>query len=315
MNTNETIDVVLRERRTVARDIDEFTLARPDGVPLPPWEAGAHIDVLLDTGAERQYSLCSDPADVSVYRIAVLREPGGRGGSVRLHELSPGASLSIRLPRNHFPLVRALGYVFVAGGVGITPMPALLSAAARTGRPWRLILTAHSPETAAYATELRSVHGDAVTVHHSGAAGRLDLGALLAGTARGTAVYVCGPAGLIDAVESACAPLPAVDVFTERFVATTTDSADDIPFEVSLANSGLVLTVPPGRSILDIAEEHGVVTVSSCREGTCGTCETSVVSGEIEHRDAILSSQERAEGETMMICVSRGCGARLVLEL
>ncbi|MCX4095176.1 PDR/VanB family oxidoreductase [Nocardia sp. alder85J] len=316
MNKNQTLDVVVRDRRTVARDIDEFTLARPTGDLLPTWEPGAHLDLLLDSGAERQYSLCSDPADTTSYRIAVLREPHGRGGSLHAHEsLTVGTRVSIRPPRNHFPLVRALGYVFVAGGVGITPMPALLAAAARTGRPWRLVYTGRDADTMAYATELSDRHGDAVTLHHSTTAGRLDLPALLAATPRGTAVYVCGPTGLISAVEEACASLPAVDVFSERFVATTADDATDAPFEVSLANSGLVLTIPAGRSILDIAESHGVVTVSSCREGTCGTCETTVASGEVEHRDSVLSPQERAEGETMMICVSRGTGPRLVLEL
>jgi ferredoxin-NADP reductase len=316
MNANVEITVVVRDRRRVARDIDEFTLARPSGAPLPAWEAGAHLDLILDSGLVRQYSLCSDPGDTAVYRIAVLREKHGRGGSVRAHEtLTPGTAVAIRPPRNHFPLVRALGYVFLAGGVGITPMPALVAAAQRGGRPWRLIYTGRDDDRMAYAAQLRDRYGDAVTVHRSGRDGRPDVAAALGDVPRGTAVYVCGPAGLIEAAERAVAPLAAVDVFTERFAAPAAGTTADLPFEVSLAVSGLTLTVPPGRSILDLAEEHGVVTVSSCREGTCGTCETGVVSGEVEHRDSVLSPQERAEGESMMICVSRTAGSRLVLDL
>jgi len=314
--TTEPIPVVVRERRAVARDIVEITLARPDGRPLPEWEPGAHIDVLLEADMVRQYSLCSDPADTTIYRIAVLREPGGRGGSVRAHEaLTPGVALAIRMPRNHFPLVRALGYILLAGGVGITPMLALAEAARRSGRPWRLVYTGRDASAMAYAQELRDRHGPAVTVHHSGRDGRIDLGALLAGAVPGTAVFACGPAGLITAAEDACRDLTAVDVFSERFAAPAVTAADDAPFEVSLARSGLTLTVPPGRSILELAEERGVLAPSSCREGACGTCETEVVSGEVDHRDAVLTPEERAEGESMMICVSRCAGARLVLEL
>lgn len=316
MTNTEPISVVVRDRRRVARDIIEFTLARPGGGPLPAWEPGAHIDTLLGPDLVRQYSLCSDPADTMSYHVAVLRESGGRGGSVRAHEMMiPGATISIRPPRNHFPLVRALGYILLAGGIGITPMLPLAAAAQRSGRPWRLIYTGRDASTMAYAEELRRHFGTAVTVHYSGLEGRIDIGGLLADAAAGTAVFACGPAGLIAAAEDACLDLSAVDVFSERFVPPTVAATDDAPFEVSLARSGLTLTVPPGRSILELAEEHGVLAAASCREGACGTCETEVVSGEIDHRDAVLSPQERAEGESMMICVSRCSSARLVLEL
>ena len=310
------IDVVVRERRCVARDIEEFTFARPGSGALPAWEPGAHIDLLLSDALVRQYSLCSDPADLSTYRIAVLREPHGRGGSVRAHEmLGVGAHISIRPPRNHFPLVRALGYAFVAGGIGITPMLPLVAAAARSGRPWRMVYTGRDGASMPYARELAERYGNSVTLHHSTRDGRFDLAAGLAGSSPGTAVYTCGPMSLIAAAEAACAGLEAVDVFAERFTAADLRAADSRAFEVSLAVSGLTLSVPAGRSILEVAEASGVVALSSCREGTCGTCETGVVSGEVDHRDSVLTPQERAENESMMICVSRCAGERLVLEL
>ncbi|WP_280263648.1 PDR/VanB family oxidoreductase [Nocardia wallacei] len=314
MQTSDVVPVVVRDRRRLADDIDEFTLARPDGAPLPGWAPGAHIDLLLDDATVRQYSLCSDPADTTAYRIAVLREPDGRGGSVRAHALPIGAAVAIRVPRNHFPLVPALAYVLIAGGVGITPILTLAAAARRSGRPWRLIYTGRDESSMAYADE--AADRFAATVHCSARDGRLDLGAALADLAPGTAVYVCGPAGLIDAAQSACAGQRAVDVFAERFVAPDLAvAAGGAPFEVSLAVSGLTFTVDPGESILAAVEARGVAAVASCREGTCGTCETEVVSGEVDHRDAVLSPEERAEGESMMICVSRSMSARLVLEL
>ncbi|APE34345.1 oxidoreductase [Nocardia mangyaensis] len=315
MHTSDLLTVLVRDRRRLADDIDEFTLARLDGAPLPAWTPGAHIDLLLDEAVVRQYSLCSDPADTGTYRIAVLREAAGRGGSVLAHALAIGATVSIRPPRNHFPLVRALGYVLIAGGVGITPILALAAEAARGGRPWRLIYTGRDEPSMAYADEVAQRY-PAATIQRTARDGRLDLAAVLAGLAPGTAVYVCGPPGLIEAAERACAGQLAVDVFAERFVARELDvAADAAPFEVSLAVSGLTITVDPGSSILAAVEAQGVATVASCREGTCGTCETEVVSGEVDHRDSVLSPAERAESESMMICVSRSASARLVLEL
>lgn len=315
MHTSDLLTVLVRDRRRLADDIDEFTLARPDGALLPAWTPGAHIDLLLDDTVVRQYSLCSDPADTGTYRIAVLREVAGRGGSVLAHALPIGATVSIRPPRNHFPLVRALEYVLIAGGVGITPMLALAAEAARGERPWRLIYTGRDESSMAYADEVARRY-PAATIQCSARDGRLDLAAEFADLAPGTAVYVCGPPGLIEAAEQACAGQRAVDVFAERFVARELDvSADAAPFEVSLALTGLTITVDPSSSILAAVEAQGVTTVASCREGTCGTCEVEVVSGEVDHRDSVLSPAERAESESMMICVSRSVGARLVLEL
>ncbi|MXP21308.1 2Fe-2S iron-sulfur cluster binding domain-containing protein [Gordonia sp. HNM0687] len=309
------ISVRVASRRRLAGRVDEFVLAPVTDEPLPAWTAGSHIDLTTPGGPVRQYSLCPTPDD-AIYRIAVERRTDSRGGSESVHDgLVPGVQAWISAPRNHFALTRALEYVFVAGGIGITPMLALIEEAQRAGRSWRLIYVGRSRAEMAYVDELEASHPDRVTIHESHRSGRLNLGDELAGLARGTAVYVCGPPTMVDAVADACASQPAVDSFAERFTAAVESGAPNQEFEVSLAFSGTTVTVPTDRTILDVLGERGVVAPSSCREGMCGTCETGVVSGEIDHRDSILSPEERAENESMMICVSRCTSGRLVLEL
>ncbi|TQC43372.1 oxidoreductase [Rhodococcus sp. WS4] len=316
VNESETrIDVTVVGRRSVTDDIAEITL-ESSGREVPRWGAGAHIDVILDDDTIRQYSLCGLPEPSGRFRIAVLREDHGRGGSILVHEtLVPGVRTAIHLPRNHFPLVRASSYVFVAGGIGITPMLALVAAAQASGRPWRLVYTGRGASRMAYADELSERYPSRVRIHDS-TGGRIDLRSAVGDCAPGTAVYCCGPEALLADVEQVCDPMAAVDVFHERFVPR--DAGIPLrsePFDVHLAISGKTLTVPPDRSILDVALAHDVMVLSSCREGTCGTCEVDVVSGEIDHRDSILTPEERSEGESMMICVSRAASPRLVLEL
>ncbi|WP_238418767.1 PDR/VanB family oxidoreductase [Gordonia sp. 'Campus'] len=303
-------------RRHLAAHIDEFVLGPSAEFPLPAWTPGSHIDLHTPTGLVRQYSLCPSPGETGRYRIAVERRTDSRGGSRSTHDdLSEGMEVRIGPPRNHFALTRALSYVFVAGGIGITPLVSLAAEADRAGRPWRLIYVGRSREEMAFADELEGRHPGLVTIYESSRTGRPDLTAELSGLARGTAVYACGPPSMLDAVEDACGPQPAVDAFTERFTAATTEMAHDTEFELSLALSGVTVTVPPDRTILDVLGVSGVVAPASCREGICGTCETGVVSGEVDHRDSILSPEERAENESMMICVSRCTSGRLVLEL
>lgn len=310
----DAIPVRVSARRTVAHNIDEFILVATTGRPLPPWSAGAHIDLATPGGPVRQYSLC--PSEVGSYRILVERRGESRGGSASTHaDLSVGSSTWISRPRNHFALTRALAYVFVAGGIGITPVLSLVDQACHLARPWRLIYLGRTRAQMAMADELAARHPDRVTIHESGPSGRLDLASELSGAARGTAVYVCGPPGMVDAVAQVCAPQQAVDWFAERFTACAQSGAPNAEFEVSLAFSSRTITVPADRTILDALDEHGVVVPASCREGMCGTCETAVVSGEVDHRDAILSPEERSENESMMICVSRCTSGRLVLEL
>ncbi|RFA08691.1 oxidoreductase [Subtercola boreus] len=313
------LDVVVTDRRSVADDIVLLTLAPAGGGDLPEWTPGAHIDLLLPNGVERQYSLCSDPADRSAWQVAVLRESAGRGGSEFVHALlAVGEMLRVRGPLNHFAFEAATHYTFVAGGIGITPLLPMIRAAALAGATWSLAYAGRSEGSMAFVRELRGEHPEQVTVYSSEAGERLALDELFAAAPAGTLVYCCGPARLLDAATTLAAGLgwPAGQLHQERFEAKETGApvlAD--AFEVELEYSGMTLTVPPERSILDVVEEAGVLVLSSCREGTCGTCETPVVSGEVDHRDSVLTPEEQADNEVMMICVSRAACAKLVLEL
>jgi ferredoxin-NADP reductase len=310
--------VTVTARRPLTDRVDEFRLEPSAPGVLPGWTPGAHLDITVPGGLLRQYSLCSDPADRSGYTIAVDRatdpRENGHSGSAALHDLATvGTELQVGEPRNHFPLTRALNYVFVAGGIGVTPMIALAAQVTRSDRPWRMLCLARTEDAMPYLPELRSSYGDAVRFHGS-AEGRVDLAAELADLPRGTAVYVCGPGALTDGVAAVVADQPAVDVFTEQFTAPDT-SGEATSFDVSLASSGETFTVPADASVLSVLEEHGRLVASSCREGMCGTCEVEVVSGEVDHRDAVLTPEERAENESMMVCVSRCFSGRLVLDL
>ncbi|MDX3194888.1 PDR/VanB family oxidoreductase [Streptomyces sp. MN03-5084-2B] len=304
-----TLELVVESKEKLADGVVRLTLRAPDGGLLPPWEAGAHIDLVLP-GFVRQYSLCGDPSDTSAYVVAVLREPDGRGGSAYVHDsLSTGDRVPVEGPRNHFALVEAERYLFIAGGIGITPILPMLARVARSGRDWQLVYGGRTSSSMAFTAELAS-HGDRVTFRPQDEHGLLDLPALLAAARPGTAVYCCGPEPLLAAVEA----LGPADLHVERFTPVV-DLGERTAFEVELAASGRVLPVPADRSILEVVEEAGVTVLSSCREGTCGTCETGVLGGEPDHRDSVLTADERLENEVMMLCVSRACSARLVLDL
>ncbi len=307
--------VEVGRKEPVADGVVALTLRHPDGAPLPAWEPGAHVDLELRPGMVRQYSLCGDPADRATWRVAVLREPAGRGGSAYVHDhLRPGDRMRIAGPRNTFALVEAKRYVFIAGGVGITPILPMLAAAERSTSDWRLVYGGRTRASMAFREPLGREYGDRVGVRPQDETGLLDLDALLSEPEEGIAVYCCGPEPLLAAVERRCARWPVGALHVERFVPRP-DAAPRAAFEVELARSGRVLAVPPDRSVLEVVEAAGVAVLSSCREGTCGTCETDVLAGAPEHRDSLLTPEERAAGETMMICVSRSKGGRLVLDL
>ena len=305
------LDVVLAAKERVADDVVRLTLRAPDGGALPAWEPGAHLDLVLGPDLVRQYSLCGDPADRSVLQVAVLREPDGRGGSAHVHErLTDGETLRVRGPRNHFALEPAPRYLFVAGGIGITPLVPMIAAAEAAGARWRLLYGGRTRASMAFAAELEDRYGDRVELVPQDERGLLDLDAALAAEP-GAAVYCCGPEPLLAAMEERCAP---GTLHVERFTAKP-DSGAKTAFEVELAQSGRTLAVPPDRSVLEVVEESGVPVLSSCREGTCGTCETGVLAGVPDHRDAVLTPAEQEAGDVMMICVSRCAGPRLVLDL
>jgi ferredoxin-NADP reductase len=272
---------------------------------LPAWTPGAHVDLELGPELTRQYSLCGDPADRSVWRIAVSREPDSRGGSQYVHDkLHEGTLVDVDGPRNNFPLEPAPRYVFVAGGIGITPILPMVNAAAAAGADWELHYGGRSRTAMAFVAELSGL-GPQVHVEE----GLLDLAGILGDP--GGLVYCCGPAPLLDAVERI---VPPDALRLERF----TPRAQGEPVlhsSVELARSGRTLTVPTDRSILSVVEAAGVDVLSSCQEGTCGTCETAVLSGEVDHRDSLLTEDEQAANDTMFICVSRAACPRLVLDL
>lgn len=308
--------VRIREIREVAMDIKCYELAPADGRPLPPFTAGAHIDVQVPNGMIRQYSLCGDPADARAYRIAVKREAAGRGGSASLHDgTEVGTLLGIVGPRNHFPLAtEATRSLLIAGGIGITPVYAMARALSARGQDWHLHYCARTAGHAAFYEELRALPGGRVTPYFSEAP-TLDVPALLADQPDGVHVYCCGPQGLMKAVEAATAHWTPGHVHFEWFAAPKTAWPPDAPFEITLARSGRVLPVPADRTILQVLRENGVNVPCACEEGVCGTCETAVLEGEPQHRDMLLTPEERAAGRTMMVCVSRANSHRLLLDL
>jgi vanillate O-demethylase ferredoxin subunit len=304
------------EVRDVAIDTRAYELASADGRPLPRYAAGAHIDVHVPSGVVRQYSLCGDIDAHDRYRIAVKKEADGRGGSISMHEDAEVDSfLAIGAPKNYFPLVqKARSNLLIAGGIGITPIYAMAQTLEREQRDWTLHYCARSPAHAAFLDELEALAPQRVNAHLSEAP-VLDVAHLLDAQSNDVHVYCCGPIGLMSAVKAATAGWDEARVHFEWFAAPAVDHAQDQSFEVELARSRIVLTVPGDRTILDVVREAGIDVPSSCEEGVCGTCETKLLAGEADHRDLLLSAKERDENKSMMICCSRARSKRLVLDL
>jgi ferredoxin-NADP reductase len=302
-------------KNTVADGVCLLSL-RP-AEPVPPWEPGAHIDLLLGSGLVRQYSLCGDPADRGLLQVAVLEEADGRGGSRYIHQrLRVGDPLDVRGPRNNFRLVDAPGYAFVAGGIGITPLLPMIRRVAERGLPWRLLYGGRSLSSMAFARELVELGGDRVALRPHDVHGLLDLPEYLAEAEAGSAVYCCGPEPLLQAIEAARAEHPLLSLHTERFTPREREAGGpDGAFEVDLRRSGRTITVEAGETLLEALEREGVAPPFSCREGTCGTCETGVLAGTPDHRDSLLSDEEQAAGDVMFPCVSRAASEKLVLDL
>lgn len=308
--------VRVESKEAVADGVVALTLRPADGVALPQWEPGAHVDLILDEAATRQYSLCGDASDAGSYRLGILRDANGSGGSLFVHDrLQVGDVVRVRGPRNNFPLVESPRYLFIAGGIGITPILPMIAAAEAAGADWRLVYGGRQRASMAFLDEL-APYGDRVSVMPQEETGLLDLDTLLGVPLEDTKVYCCGPEPLLAAVESACAGWPKRSLHVERFVAKPlSEPVLAGPFEVYLAQSDMTLSVPPDRSILSVVEEAGASVLSSCAEGTCGTCETPVLEGVPDHRDSVLDEEAREAGDCMMICVSRACTPRLVLDL
>lgn len=311
----QTLQVRVRALVWEAPDVLSLELATPDGSALPAFEPGAHIDLMLPDGTLRQYSLCGDPADTSHYRLGIRAITGGLSSSFIHRKLRPGEMLTVTGPRNNCPLVEAARYLFVAGGIGITPLIPMMRAVSANGRPWTLLYCNRRNEDAPFLHEIEALGGE-ISLHSSEAGSRLDVAQRLSVVQNDTAIYCCGPEKLMTAVEEATAAWPAGSVRFEWF-APRSRPLDETSgsFEVVCQASGRTLTVPPDKSVLETLNGAGIEVRCSCTQGICGTCEVRVLAGEVDHRDSILSGAEREANETMMTCVSRAKGPRLVLDI
>ncbi|MGN6426687.1 MAG: PDR/VanB family oxidoreductase [Leifsonia sp.] len=314
--TSERLTLRVDELRREADGVLSLRLADPSGRPLPAWTPGEHVDVRFANGVERQYSLCSGPADGEAWRIAVLREHSSRGGSRYVHEtLRPGDLVTVSHPLDTFGYEQGADYVFVAGGIGITALLPMVRAAEAGGAAWRLLYLGRSRERMAFLTDAL-LRDERTRVFDAAAGGRADLAGELRSLPSGVRVYACGPARMLDALEELALDWPPGTLRVERFAAKPlAEPLSNDVFEVEAARSGMTVEVEPGCSILAALERAGIPVPNSCLEGICGTCETAIVDGVADHRDSILSPAEREENETMMVCVSRAVSPRLVLDV
>lgn len=302
-----------------AEGIRSFELVHPDGSELPPFTPGSHVKVQVPNGQVRKYSVCNDPAERHRYVITVKRDAGGQGGSVSLCDDSrEGDTLPTSLPDNAFPLVAdAKRYVFIAGGIGITPILSMIrSFGELPPAPWKLYYLTRSPQSTAFLQELKAPeYRGKVVIHHDEGDpdNAFDLWPVLERPTPGTHIYCCGPKPLMEAVRDMAGHWSAKNVHFESFNEGGEVRPDDKPFTVVLARSGQRFEVPVGKSILNVLREHGCNAPSSCESGTCGTCRTRLVAGEADHRDMVLMPEELQS--QIMICVSRAKGDELVIEL
>lgn len=305
-----TLPVHVAEREVVTADesVVSLVLTSVDDRPLPQWFPGAHLDVTLPSGVQRQYSLCGDPTDRSRYRIAVRLITDGKGGSREVHSLQVGDTLTVSHPRNAFPFA-AVGHLdtgrrkvrFVAAGIGITPILPMAEAAARLGLDWSLLYLGRSVDSMAFVDRVRAL-GDRATIKTDDVDGVLPIRKILGRVRPETALYVCGPNGLIEATIDRLADAKDVEVHFERFSAAPI--VDGHPFRVVLARSGRSIEVSADESMLDAILSVRPGTLHSCKQGFCGTCRLRVVDGTPDHRDTLLTPDERSRG-VMLPCISR----------
>jgi len=313
------LTVQVAEVRAEARDVMTLELRAPNRASLPPFEPGAHLDLHLPNGLVRQYSLTNDWRERDRYVIGVGRAADSRGGSEYVHgHIRTGTQLKISAPRNNFPLdVDADRHLFIAGGIGVTPIMAMLRWCVAQGKPWRIIYAARSRQRAAFYEEICGAAGSAAQFHFDDECGQvLDVAQAISSWTPGERIYCCGPTPLMEAVKGLTENLPSGTVRFEWFTVPETEQPQDSEsFSVRLERSGEELRVPPDKSILEVLEEHGIEVPFSCREGLCGTCVTNVLDGEPDHRDYVLSDEERESGKLMTICCSRSKSPTLTLDL
>lgn len=320
MSSDLELSLEITAASLVAAGVRSLRLERSDRAPLPSWDPGAHLEFVLPNGLVRHYSLCGDIRETGAYEVAVLLAPESRGGSAYVHnDLQLGEVLTVRGPRNNFPFAVASGEraIFIAGGIGITPILPMIRRADEEGIEWSLAYGGRSRESMAYLDELER-YGSRVQLAPQDELGHLDLQAVLGAPRLDTNVFCCGPTGLLDAVQQLCETWPTGTLHLERFSARSLDDgvdADSTAFTVVAERSGVTCEVPVGESITDALGRAGIVVPTSCREGICGTCETKVIAGVPDHRDFLLGDADRESGATMLICVSRARTPELVLDV
>lgn len=311
----ELLKLRLRRMAWEADGVLSLDFTALDGADLPAFGPGAHVDLHLPDGVVRQYSLFGDPADRKHYRVAVREVAGGRMSRAIHRTFRPGDMVTVGVPRNNFPLVPSKRYLFVAGGIGITPLLPMMIEANRAGAEWSLLYCATRLGNAPFLDEVKALGGK-VSLHISEAGTRLDVDARLAERPADTVLYCCGPDRLMTAVEQATAGWPEGTVHFEWFTARSRPEDETSgAFELFCARSAITLNVPPDRSILDTLQAAGINVPRSCEQGICGSCECRIVEGAVDHRDSILSASERAANQSLMTCVSRATGPRLVLDI
>jgi ferredoxin-NADP reductase len=315
--TDSTIALTVADRRVVAHDQDVIALTLV-GEHLPRWHPGAHIDIHLPSGLVRQYSLCGDPETPDCYRIAVRRIPDGGGGSIEMHDLTVGASVTTHGPRNAFPLTvpgygsPARRFRFIAGGIGITPILPMLDLAQRLGIDWSMVYAGRSRDSLPFVDEVARF-GDRVAVRTDDVSGLPTSEELLGDCPDGTAVYACGPVPMLTAIRSGLAGRDNVELHFERFAAPPV--VDGTEFTVAVASTGETVRVGADETLLSALNRAGVHASYSCQQGFCGTCRTRVLDGTVDHRDTLLTDPERDNG-LMLICISRAaCDSHLTLDL
>lgn len=346
--TTGDLRLTVAERREVAREVVALTLMDPDAARLPDWAPGAHVTLRLTDELAREYSLCGDRRDAQSYTVAVQREPNGRGGSAWIHDhLVEGSEVTVSRPRNTFRLTPAQSYLFVAGGIGITPLLPMVEAADAMGIPWRLLYLGHDRSRMAFASRLEDLGLNgvgarpwpgasteqnrvlgykgtaadgtgprAVFTHVSAELGRCDLRREVGEHVTGRKVFACGPQALLDDLATISECWPEGTYRAERFTAAALPPpARSAGFDVVLERSGRRVTVAPDTTVTDALRRSGVSVVTSCGEGVCGTCELAVLCGTPDHRDSVLEPAERDTAGCFFPCVSRSLTDELVVDL
>lgn len=327
MSNDDRLMLRVAHKEMLTNDVVGLTLVSTTGEPLPPWTPGSHIELALplcSNGADpaaddevllRQYSLCSDYQDLQQWQVAVLREDNGRGGSKFIHNsLQEGDCLQVSQPRNLFPFTPRKKVLFIAGGIGITPILPMIQQADANGLDWRLVYLARERSRMSLLDRVTQYEDNRIQLNGDREDGPIDLADLLASCDADTSVYSCGPQGLLDALEKMAAAQDQWDLHIERFSGGDIDTSGSA-FDVVIHSTGQRLHVPEGQSVLSVLRDNGFKIASSCGDGVCGSCETGVIAGIPDHRDAVLSPEEKADNDYMMLCVSRALSDELVLDL